>query len=103
MPFFPVVAALSLASSAAPLRDCDPARARVSPSMPTQGGIVRLEVDAAPRTPSATWRGKPVRFWRDSPSGPWRALLGIDLEQRPGLTRVALRGPGAPCAISLSV
>jgi murein DD-endopeptidase MepM/ murein hydrolase activator NlpD len=97
------VVALSLAPAASPLRDCDPARARVSPPTSTQGGIVRLEVDATPRMPTATWRGKPVRFWRDSPSEPWRALLGIDLEHRPGPTRVALRRPGRSCAVSLSV
>jgi murein DD-endopeptidase MepM/ murein hydrolase activator NlpD len=103
MPFFLAVVAFSLAPAAAPLRDCDPARARVSPAAPTQGGIAVLEVDPTPETPAATWRGKPVHFWRDSPSEPWRALLGVDLEQKPGAARVSLRGPGARCAVSFSV
>jgi murein DD-endopeptidase MepM/ murein hydrolase activator NlpD len=102
MPFFLAVA-LFFAPAAAPLPDCDPARARVSPAAPTQGGIVLLEVDATDETPAATWRGKAVPFWRDTPDGSWRALLGVDLEQRPGTARVSLRGPGAPCAVPLTV
>jgi murein DD-endopeptidase MepM/ murein hydrolase activator NlpD len=100
----PVLVALAIAGPAAsPLPDCDPARARVSSSTAAQGSVVLLEVDAASEAPTATWQGKPVRFWRDASGGPWRALLGVDLEQRPGATRVSVRGGGAACSVSLSV
>jgi murein DD-endopeptidase MepM/ murein hydrolase activator NlpD len=99
------LAALALAAPAAsPLPDCDPARARVSTAAPIQGGIVLLEVaaEAAADKPAATWQGKPVRFWRED-GGPWRALLGVDLAQRPGAARTSIRGLARPCVANLSV
>ena len=57
-----LVLALIAASLAAPasssLPDCDPARARVSASAATQGGIVLLEFDGGANAPAATWRGR---------------------------------------------
>ena len=85
---------------------CDPPRARVSTPAPPQGGVVLLEVEtgAAGGEPAATWQGKPVPFWREDPEGAWRALVGIDLDQRPGPARVLVqRGLGPACAVDLSV
>jgi murein DD-endopeptidase MepM/ murein hydrolase activator NlpD len=65
-----------------------------------------VEVDAAPSSaePKATWQGTPLRFWRDGAQGPWRALAGIDLDQRPGDVRVRVeRGLGPACGVPVSV
>jgi murein DD-endopeptidase MepM/ murein hydrolase activator NlpD len=105
----PVVALLAFALAApatsAPA-GCDRARARVSTPAPPQGGVVLLEVETEPAAgePAATWQGKAVRFWRDDPQGPWRALLGVDLDQRPGDVRVLVkRGLDRTCAVVLSI
>jgi len=101
----PAFAQSALAPPAAsPLPDCDPARARLSAPAARQGGVVLLEVDAADGEPAATWQGKPVRFWRDGDGGPWSALLGVDLETRPGEARIAwTRGRDRPCAVPFQV
>jgi hypothetical protein len=87
--------------------ECAGARARVSPSAAPQGGVVLLEMDteAAAAPPAATWQGKAVRFWReDGGKGPWRALLGIDLDQKAGEARVVVeRGLDRKCAVVLTV
>src|SRR5438552_330981 len=85
---------------------CDPARARVGTSTPPQGGVVLRELDteAAAGKPAATWQGKAVGFWRDEAQGPWRALVGVDLAQRPGDARVLVqRGLDRPCTVVLSI
>jgi murein DD-endopeptidase MepM/ murein hydrolase activator NlpD len=85
---------------------CDPARAHVSAPAAPQGGVVLLEVEveASAGTPAATWQGKAIPFWREDPQGAWRALVGIDLDQRPGNARVLVqRGLGSPCAVDVSV
>ena len=100
-----VAFALAAPAPSAPT-ECDGARARVSPSAPSQGGVVVLELntEAAAASPAATWQGKAVRFWRDDPQGPWRALLGIDLDRRPGEARVLVeRGLDRTCAVSVSI
>src|SRR3954470_11584634 len=93
------------AATATAAPDCDPAQARVSSSAPAQGGVVLLEVDAeAAGEPAATWQGQPVRFWRDDDKGPWKALLGVDLETRPGEARLVVeRGLDRSCQVALSV
>ena len=100
-----VAFALAAPAPSAP-PDCDPARVRVrTPSAP-QGGVVLLEVETEPAgsEPAATWRGKALGFWREVPQGPWRALLGVDLEQRPGDVRVVLdRGLDRRCAVVVSI
>ena len=85
---------------------CDPARAHVSTSAPPQGGVVLLELEkeAAVSEPAAMWQGKTVGFWREGPQGPWRALVGIDLGQRPGDARVLVeRGLDRACTVGLSI
>ena len=83
---------------------CDATRVRVSTSAPPQGGVVLLELETAAREPAATWQGKALPFWRDEPEGRWRALLGIDLDQKPGDARVLVaRGLERPCAVVVSV
>jgi peptidase M23-like protein len=105
----PVFAIALFAAVAAPpsaIPDCDPARARVSTSSPPQGGIVLLDVEteAAAGEPAALWQGKPLRFWRDDPDGPWRALVGIDLAQKPGDARILVpRGLPRSCGVVLSI
>jgi murein DD-endopeptidase MepM/ murein hydrolase activator NlpD len=87
-----------------PPADCDGTRARVTTPAPPQGGVVLLEVETEAGEPAATWQGKAVRFWRDDPQGPWRALVGVDLDQRPGETRVLVeRGRDGTCAVVLSI
>jgi murein DD-endopeptidase MepM/ murein hydrolase activator NlpD len=100
-----VLAASALAAPApsAPAT-CEATRARVSAPAPLQGGVVLLELDAAAGEPSATWQGKALPFWRDQPQGPWRALIGIDLDLSPGHARVLVeRGLDRPCAVVVSV
>lgn len=105
----PVLALAFFAVAASPPSappDCDPARAHVSTPAPPQGGVVLLEVEteAAVSEPAATWQGKAVRFWRDDPQGPWRALVGVDLDQRPGDARVLVERGGEPaCGIVLLI
>ena len=102
--------ALALFALAAPAPSappaCDTARARVSSATPPQGGVVllELETEAAAGEPAATWQGKAVGFWREDPQGPWRALVGIDLGQRPGDARVLVeRGLDRACTVVLSI
>jgi len=102
--------ALALVALAAPAPSappaCDQARVRVSTATPPQGGVVllELETEAAAGEPAATWQGKAVGFWRDEPQGPWRALVGIDLGQRPGDARVLVaRGLDRACTVGLSI
>ena len=105
-PILPLVAFALAAPAPSVPPDCDHARARVSASAPPQGGVVLLELETDPASsePSATWQGKAVRFWREDSQGPWRALLGIDLDQRPGDARVVLeRGLDRTCGVVLSI
>ena len=88
------------------LADCDPARARVSTPAASQGGVVLVELDTEPASaePKATWQGKVLRFWRDGAQGPWHALAGIDLDQRPGDVRVRVeRGLGPTCGVAVAI
>jgi murein DD-endopeptidase MepM/ murein hydrolase activator NlpD len=105
-PFVALLAfALGAPAPAAPA-DCDPTRARLSASSAPQGGVARLEVasEAGAGEPSATWQGKTLRFWREEAGGPWRALVGVDLEQRPGEARVVVKtGRDGSCTAVLSV
>jgi hypothetical protein len=102
-----LVFALAAPAPAAPApADCDGARARVTPSAPSQGAVVVLELDTGPgaASPAATWQGKAVRFWRDDPQGPWRALLGIDLDWKPGVSHVLVeRGLDRRCSVPVSI
>jgi murein DD-endopeptidase MepM/ murein hydrolase activator NlpD len=86
--------------------ECARERARLNPPSAPQGGVAILEVEPVDGTaePVATWQGKALRFWREDAEGPWRALVGIDLEQRPGNARVALKtGREGTCAVALGV
>src|SRR5438477_6257830 len=98
-----LAAALSTPPPAAP-PDCDRSRARLSTSAAAQGGVALLEVEDGAGEPTATWQGKPLRFWREDAEKPWRAFVGIDLEQRAGDARVVLRtAREGTCAVALSV
>jgi hypothetical protein len=97
--------ALAVPSPAA-LVECDAGRAHVSAPAASQGGVVLLELETDPASaePKATWQGKPLRFWRDDAQGRWRALVGIDLDQRPGDVRVRVEdGLGPTCGVAVSV
>ena len=86
--------------------ECDHTRAHLSAPAAPQGGVALLEVEPAAGAagePAATWQGKPLRFWREDEQGPWRALVGIDLEQRPGDARVTLKGGSGTCTVDLAV
>jgi murein DD-endopeptidase MepM/ murein hydrolase activator NlpD len=66
--------------------------------------LLEVEPAAGAAEPVATWQGKTLRFWREDAEGPWRALVGVDLEQRPGGARVALKtGRDGTCTVALTV
>ncbi len=100
---FALFALAAPAPSAPPA--CDPAHARVRSSTAPQGGVVLLELETeAAGEPAAAWQGKAVGFWRDEAQGPWRALIGVDLAQRPGDARVLVqRGLDRPCTVVVSI
>jgi murein DD-endopeptidase MepM/ murein hydrolase activator NlpD len=101
-----LVAFAALATALAtpsPPAECDRARAHVSAPAPPQGGVVLLEIEAE-ASPAATWQEKPLPFWREGPKGPWRALVGIDLDARPGETPIRVEhGREGPCVVSVSI
>ena len=102
-PTLVLLAALSAPPPTVP-RECNRAYSHLSASAAAQGGVALLEVAAGAVEPIATWRAKPLRFWRDDAEGPWRAFIGIDLEQRPGDARVTLRtAHDGTCTVPLSV
>jgi murein DD-endopeptidase MepM/ murein hydrolase activator NlpD len=78
-----VIGPLLLALLAA---DCEAPPLRLSARAAVQGNVLVVE---APSAVEATWNGRAVRFWREGKGGPFRALLGIDLEQPAG--KVELR------------
>ncbi len=55
-------------------------------SVPTvaPGGVVQVQVRGA-ESLRAEWKGKPLHFWSDAEVGVQRALLGVDLAQKPGV------------------
>jgi murein DD-endopeptidase MepM/ murein hydrolase activator NlpD len=58
-------------------------RVSVAPPSPQPGDVLLLQVTGAPRDVRVTWDGRPVALF---PSGAsWIALVGIDLDVRPGL------------------
>src|SRR5438477_6807281 len=99
------LAAFAFAAATAAAPDCDPARVRVSSPASPQGGVVLVEIDAEEAgEPAGTWQGKPVRFWREDEKGPWQALLGVDLESKPGEARLVLeKGLDGTCGVALSI
>src|SRR5437899_11698894 len=99
-PTLVLLAALSAPPTVPP--ECNRTYSHLSASAAAQGGVALLEVAAGAVEPIATWRAKPLRFWRDDAEGPWRAFIGIDLEQRPGDARVTLRtAHDGPCPVRL--
>jgi len=102
-PTLVLLAALSAPPPTVP-PECNRTYSHLSASAAAQGGVALLEVAAGAVEPIATWRAKPLRFWRDDAEGPWRAFIGIDLEQRPGDTRVTLRtAHDGTCTVPLFV
>ena len=72
-----------------------------------QGDLLVAEVHAgkALRTVSGEWNGRELQFWQDkSHIGAWRALVGVDLEEAPGVyeLRAAANG-GAACTAKIKV
>src|SRR5262249_17228363 len=66
---------------------------------PEQGGVSLVEISApasAADAITATWDGKPVPVWRESPRGPWRALVGVDVERKPGPVALVVTAEGKP-------
>ena len=100
-PALVLLAALSAPPPIPP--ECNRTYSHLSASAAAQGGVALLEVAAGAVEPIATWQAKPLRFWRDDAEGPWRAFIGIDLEQRPGDARVTLRtARDGTCTVPLS-
>jgi peptidase M23-like protein len=105
-----VIAALAV-SSAVLLAWAEPAAApcadvRASALAPVQGSIVALELPgaAASAEARASWGGRSVSFWRDEPSTPPRALIGVDLERAAGPVDVLVHRVGdPPCRVALTV
>ena len=101
-----LAALLALPASVAPEAICghEP-RVTLSAAEPVQGSVVLVEASgsAAEDVLTASWAGREVRFWREGPEGPLRALVGIDLEHPPGPAPLVLRSAGAPCRVALEV
>jgi len=73
---------------------------------PEQGGVAVVDVTAPPSTEGVrvVWDGKVVPVWRASPRGPWRALLGVDVERKPGPAGLVVTTEGGPpCARDVDV
>jgi murein DD-endopeptidase MepM/ murein hydrolase activator NlpD len=87
-----------------PLRvaECQDADVRLSRPDPVQGSIVLVEI-AAGGAVTATWKGRPVALWRAGAKAPFRALIGVDLEQAPVAAPLIVRSGGAECRIDLAV
>jgi murein DD-endopeptidase MepM/ murein hydrolase activator NlpD len=86
-----------------PALDCEDLRLRVSALAPAQGAVVLIELDA-PGELAATWDGRPLRFWRESPRAPLRALAGVDLKRPAGEAPLLVgRTNEEPCRIVLDV
>jgi hypothetical protein len=102
-----LAALLAFPSSVAPEPACgDDQRVTLSAAEPVQGSIVLVEVGgvAAGDALTASWAGHEVHFWREGNRGPWRALVGIDLEHPPGPAPLVLTPTGgAPCRVIVEV
>jgi len=64
-----------------------------------QGGVSMVEISApasAGEAITVAWDGKPVPAWHDSPRGPWRALVGVDVERKPGPVSLVVTAQGKP-------
>jgi hypothetical protein len=80
--------------------------ASLGTSSPSQGGVSLLEITAPASAGDVgvTWEGKPVPVWRESPAGPLRALLGVDVERKPGSVALVVTPEGKPpCALAVEV
>ncbi|HEX6738180.1 MAG TPA: M23 family metallopeptidase [Vicinamibacteria bacterium] len=94
-----VLLLLPLLLAAAP--PCDPAVVRLAAPSAAQGSVVPLEAAGPVR---ATWGGRPLPFWREGKEGPYRALLGVDLERAPGAAAVEVAPAAGPaCQAALQV
>ncbi|MBI2955799.1 MAG: M23 family metallopeptidase [Acidobacteria bacterium] len=74
--------------------ECAGVEVRLSAAAARQGSLVLVEVEAGmPLTELyAEWRGAPLRFWgEENPGRTRRALLAIDLEQKPGWFPLVVR------------
>lgn len=101
-----LAALLALPSSVAPVPCGDEPRVTLSAAEPVQGGVVLVEVSAAAAEDAltASWAGRDVRFWREQPEQPLRALVGIDLDHPTGPTALVLMRRGAPpCRVTVAV
>ena len=84
---------------------------RLSSVKSSQGSLVLVEARSAlPLVElKADWLGQPLRFWRDgNPENVYRALLGVDLEQRAGVFPLTLaaqfeNGQRLACSTLVSV
>lgn len=62
-----------------------------------QGGAALIEIDAAdPGVPTGEWRGRTIPFFRLSGGTRVAALLGVDMEDPPGMQSVVVQSEGSP-------
>jgi murein DD-endopeptidase MepM/ murein hydrolase activator NlpD len=101
------VLALSSLGSSGSAADCENGiHVRLASATPVQGGVSLLEIDAPPSAGeiTVTWEGKPIPVWRESAGAPIRALLGVDVERKPGAAALVVKAAGsAPCSLDLDV
>jgi hypothetical protein len=104
----PLLVFTLLSAPSAAATACDGGLApRLEGKSPEQGGVSLVEI-AAPASAGAAitvaWDGKPVPVWRESPRGPWRALVGVDVERKPGPVSLVVTAEGKPpCARDVDV
>jgi murein DD-endopeptidase MepM/ murein hydrolase activator NlpD len=100
------VLALSGLGASGSAADCENGvHVRLASSTQVQGGVSLLEIAAPPSAGeiTVTWEGKPIPVWRESASAPMRALLGVDVERKPGAAALVVTAAGSPCSLDLDV
>ena len=77
----------------------------IAPATLQPGDVARVDVRGADRDAqiTATVLGQDLAFRYDERQQQWRALVGIDLETKPGAYPVRIEGGGAPAARTLRV
>lgn len=88
------------------------AELRVSAGEAKQGDLLTAQIESANAIAEVKgeWGGHEVAFWKDGAVGHeiWRALIGVDLEQEPGKSKLQIRGKLADgtalnCAAAITV
>lgn len=83
-----------------------PLSVSVSPSVLHPGGVARVDIGGAidGERITATIFGEDIALYYDEPQQKWRALIGVDLDTKPGTYRLRIaRGDSAPTEHTLRI